>query len=168
MVEMLICIRFGHQPRFPVRMLYSDFVREFRAFMATPAGEGGCDLDAMDDEALAVELLLRPEVAAALAAVSPHPPPHGAPDATVRHAASQTFRPGTTKLFFRADAPFALRNLKNRMLHPLALRVQRWWWRQKRGHQKQQRRWRRAKAECDEFRARAEEAGMLQDPAVVA
>ena len=139
---------------YPNRVTYDAFVREFACLEAAPdppaaAGTGDTSTDrrrpsswARDDEELAVELLLLPAVAEALGGGG------GGGGAPGRHLAS--FRPGRTVLFLGADAPYALRNLRRRLLAPAARTLQRWW--AGRLGSAAGREWRRARAEvCHRF-----------------
>lgn len=123
---------------FPNRMLYRDFVKEFRVF--TPPGAKFRNM--IDDEvwrqwngeqtnpseprlnvaasahfAFLCFLRLPQELAMEMLL-------HPAVSARVPLSA---FRPGNTKLFMSADTPFVLRNLRHTLLYPYVRRLQLWW-----------------------------------------
>jgi myosin heavy subunit len=82
-------------------------------------------------------------------------------------AASQAFRPGLTKIFFRAGVLFALRHLKQKLLTPAAVRLQRWWWSMHSGKEVQLRRWRKAQRAVEELGLLAREHNVGDVPSVL-
>lgn len=86
---------------FPNRMLYSDFVKEFRVFTPTSGSFHG------DDEALALNMFLHPRVR--------------------ERVSVSAIRPGKSKLFMQADVLYQLRFLKDYEIYPFVCRIQRWW-----------------------------------------
>mmetsp|Transcript_8799 Transcript_8799/g.30107 ORF Transcript_8799/g.30107 Transcript_8799/m.30107 type:complete len:861 (+) Transcript_8799:113-2695(+) len=85
---------------FPTRVLYREFVRDFRAF--TPRGAA-----LVDPKALAAAMMKHPHVAEAVPA--------------------SAYRLGVSKLFMQSEVLYKLQSIKNAMLYPFVRRLQRWW-----------------------------------------
>ena len=85
---------------FPTRVLYREFVRDFRAF--TPRGAA-----LVDPKAFAAAMMKHPHVAEAVPA--------------------SAYRLGVSKLFMQSEVLYKLQSIKNAMLYPFVRRLQRWW-----------------------------------------
>ena len=84
---------------FPTRIVYREFVRDFRVF--TPRGARPAD-----DKALAEAMMRHPHV--------------------TERVAPRSWRSGNTKIFMQADVLYTLQSLKNRIIYPYVRRLQRW------------------------------------------
>lgn len=88
---------------YPTRVLYREFVREFRAF--TPRGTRGASFT--DDKDLTAKMMAHPHVS--------------------ERVKPSAYRLGVSKLFLQAEVLYELQSIKNTMLYPFVRRLQRWW-----------------------------------------
>eukprot|EP00618_Florenciella_parvula_P035127 CAMPEP_0119481752 /NCGR_PEP_ID=MMETSP1344-20130328/9936_1 /TAXON_ID=236787 /ORGANISM="Florenciella parvula, Strain CCMP2471" /LENGTH=1560 /DNA_ID=CAMNT_0007516129 /DNA_START=105 /DNA_END=4787 /DNA_ORIENTATION=+ len=85
---------------FPSRMLFTEFVREFRCFSGKPPYPS-------NDKDLTAKMMKHPSVAG--------------------RVTEAQYRLGTTKLFMQADVLYTLQSIKNKAIEPYVRRLQRWW-----------------------------------------
>jgi len=85
---------------FPSRMLFTEFVREFRCFSGKPPYPS-------NDKDLTAKMMKHPSVAG--------------------RVTEAQYRLGTTKLFMQADVLYTLQGIKNKIVEPYVRRLQRWW-----------------------------------------
>jgi hypothetical protein len=112
---------------FPTRIPYSEFVKDFRVFSVgfpkdysrapvlshnrTRSQLHAANLDSTAQTATDREVTAR---------MMTHP-------AVVELITAKQYRLGNTKLFLQADALMVLQSIKNRMILPQVLKLQRWW-----------------------------------------
>lgn len=120
---------------YPTRLLYKDFVNQFRVFDVSKGPHEHARLPSMGNpssprnaaaakghKAIAARMMTHPE---AMAAVT-----------------QEQYRLGVTKIFFQADVLIALQTVKDRILLPYAVKIQKWWLR------KQERIWEHKLVRC--------------------